>query len=385
MVHYEKLSRVKLKKHCLLLALLGFSLLLTTACSSDASAENGDKKVETEEKDERVLVESVAIERGSIESTVRSSTNLEAEEKVEVFARASNRSTELLVEEGDKIVKGQVLLRLEDDAQKIDVAKARAQVQKAEKEFARTNDLYKKELVTVQEYNDKSYNLGQRQLELDQAEQNLAYTVVIAPISGTVTQRMVNLGDMVQTGRALFEIVNFDSIVARVYLPEKNLAQLKLGQAARLSSKALLGTHFEGGVKRIAPTVDARTGTVKVTVSVDQIGALCPGMYVDVELVMAIHDDAVLIPKRALVYDNDQVFVFRVVRGADKVTAERVPVEILLTDRDFVESASGVAFGDEIVIAGHTGLKAGSEIRVLGDEDTQSKSKNSDTVEVAER
>ncbi len=219
-----------MKKKCLLLALLGFTLLLTTACSSEANAENEEKKAETEEKDERVLVESVAIERGSIEATVSSSTNLEAEEKVEVFARASNRSTELLVEEGDIIVKGQVLLRMEDDAQKIDVAKAQAQVQKAEKEFARTNDLYKKELVTVQEYNNKSYDLGQRKLELDQAERNLAYTVVKAPISGTITQRMVNLGDMVQTGRAVFEIVNFDSIVARVYLPEKNLAQLDLGQ-----------------------------------------------------------------------------------------------------------------------------------------------------------
>ncbi|MDJ0841099.1 MAG: efflux RND transporter periplasmic adaptor subunit [Acidobacteriota bacterium] len=357
------------KKRVLLLAFLVSIFCLTNACKSDVNAEDEKAEAETEEpKDERVPVELAALERGTIEAVVRSSANLEAEQQVQVFARASNRSVELLVEEGERVKKGQLLLRLEDDEQKIQLAQAQARVNKAKREFKRTNDLYKKELVTSQEYNNADYELEQAGLELQTAEQNLRYTRIEAPISGTITQRMVNLGDMVQPGTALFEITDFDSIVARVYLPEKNLALLELNQRARISAKSMEDLEYEGKIIRIAPTVDARTGTVKVTVGMDDIGKMRPGMYVDVSLVLATHEEVVLIPKRALVYDNDQVFVFRHKEENGEDLVERVLVDVLLTDRDHVEPKGGVEAGQKIVIAGHTGLKEGSKIRVLGEE-----------------
>ena len=357
-----------MKRLMLMFAAVGL-LCVLSACQTEVEVSAGSSgETEEEEKDERLPVEVAAVETGTIESVVRSSANLEAEAKVQVFAKTANRSAELLVEEGDRVERDQLLLRLEDEEQTIRLAKAKASLAKSERDFARTKDLFEKELVTSQEYNNASFDLEQAQLEVEEAEQSLRYTRVLAPISGTITQRMVNLGDMVNTGSPVFEIVDIASTVARVYLPEKHLSTLAVGQKARLTAKALGDQQHAGSVRRIAPTVDARTGTVKVTVGVDEIGNLRPGMYVDVSLVLATHEDVVLLPKRALVYDNDQIFVYRLTEDGEDLIAERVLVDVVLTDRDYVEPRGGIEHDDKIIVAGQTGLKNGSKVRLLGSE-----------------
>jgi membrane fusion protein (multidrug efflux system) len=84
-------------------------------------------------------------------------------------------------------------------------------------------------------------------------------------------------------------------------------------------------------------------------------------LYVDVALITAVHDDALLVPKRALVYDNDQVFVYRL---APERKVERLPVMPVLSNREFVEPASGLAVGDSVVIAGQAALKDGARVEL---------------------
>ncbi len=103
---------------------------------------------------------------------------------------------------------------------------------------------------------------------------------------------MVNVGDHVTLNQPLFRIVDFDSIVARIYVPEKELPALATGLDARLTAEAIGGVSFVGSVDRISPVVDPGTGTVKVTVATPRQEGLRPGMYVEVELVTAVHEDA---------------------------------------------------------------------------------------------
>jgi multidrug efflux pump subunit AcrA (membrane-fusion protein) len=89
-------------------------------------------------------------------------------------------------------------------------------------------------------------------------------------------------------------------------------------------------------------------------------------MYVEVELVTAVHPDALLVPKRALVYDNDQVFVFRLKKDADR-RVERLRVSPLLENTDFIEPEGGLESGDQLVVAGQSGLKDDGLVRLPGD------------------
>lgn len=317
-----------------------------------------------ENQDQLVRVETVQITRGPIEATLKSSTHLEAEEEVKVFARTSNRVTELLVEEGSEVAKGQVLLRLDNDIQKTAFAKAQVRFDKAREEFERQKSLYEQKLISEQAFKDAQFELRQLQLALDDARRELDYTEVRAPIAGTISRRLVKYGDLVNLNQHLFDIVDFNSIVAQIHVPEKNLPDLRLDQPARVVASSLRGQEFAGYVKRVAPIVESKSGTVKVTVGFKDVRQLRPGMYVGVELITAKRDDAILITKRALVYDGELSYVFRLLPDRK---VERVLVEPRLADKLHVEPVSGFKEGDQIVVAGQTGLKDGAKVRLPED------------------
>jgi len=348
--------------------------LVLAGCSADFKAEAGkggaDKKSETARKEKAVLVELAEVKRGMIEAILERSAPLEAEAQVEVSARTSNPAIELLVEEGDKVEKNQVLLRLESDKQKNDFDQAKSQFDKEQTDFDRQESLYGDNLISEQEYRNAKFSLTQRRLAFEEAKRQFEYTEVRAPIKGTITLRDVKVGDQVGTGRKIFEIIDFDSTVAVIHVPEQYLPQLKPDIGARLISNTLGDTVFAGYVKRISPIVEARAGTIKVTVGVKKLGALRPGMWVDVELVLDTKQEALLIPKKSIVYDNDQTFAFKL--HSDTNGVKRVKRQLVLpenADKVHIEPTDGFAVGEKVVVAGQSGLKENSRIRELGDPD----------------
>lgn len=351
----------------LFLAFGGLTLGGCNAHDTEAS-EGGPGDPAANPNDEAVPVEVAALGQGAIEEVLRFSTNLEAEESVGVYSQAARQVVDLLVEEGDRVARGQVLLRLQDDEQRNELARVQGQLTKARREYERQQNLWKEKLIPEQAFNDATYEMEQLELAIEEAERQLSYTVVKAPISGVVTERHVNLGDQVTVNQHLFDLVDFDSLVARVYVPEKELAKLADGMEARIAAPSLGGAAYRGVVKRLAPIVDPRSGTVKVTVAIPDWRGLRPGLYVDVALVTDTRDDALLVPKRALVYDQDQTYVYRVVEGegAEPTQVERVRVEPALENAEAVQPAGAeLSPGDRLVIAGQAGLKDGTAVRVL--------------------
>jgi membrane fusion protein (multidrug efflux system) len=346
------------------------AVVASWGCTVGCSVGNSDAKTfdqgakDEKRKEEAVPVEVAALGHGEIEAVLRLSSNLEAEGEVQVFAEAPRRVTELLVEEGTPVAKGRILIQLQDEEQKSAVAKAEIELKESERDFERAKELYEQKLVTEETYTEAGYKVERNRLALADARRELGYTQVRAPIAGIVTERLVNLGDQVTVNQPLFRIVDFDSIVARIYVPEKDMARLAVGQPARLKADALGGKVFTGSIDRISPIVDPATGTVKVTVATPRQEGLRPGMYVDVELVTAVHDAALLVPKRALVYDNDQIYVFRL---KEERRVERLRVAPLLENTDFIEPAGGLETGDQLVVAGQSGLKDNGLVRLPGD------------------
>jgi len=348
---------------------LAAGLVVGSGCVRLAGGEKDEAKgfgEGGEKKEEAVLVDTVTLSRGPVEAVLRLSSNLEAERAVTVFSQAPRLVRELLVEEGRSVFRGDVLLRLQDDEQRLALRKAESRYHQAREEFERQQKLFKQQLAPEQVFIDARHSMDQAEMALDEARQALSYTEVRAPITGVVTERLVNLGDSVTINQALFKIVDFDSIIARIYVPEKDLRRLDVGQPARIIAAALGETPFAGRVLRISPVVDPKTGTVKVTVAVPNQPGLRPGLFVDVELITDVHPEALLIPKRALVYDNDRIFTFRI---DEEHRARRCEVEILLEDSENVEPVEGFSTGDILVVAGQAGLKDGTLIRLPGEKE----------------
>ena len=349
---------------------LGAAILLflpfVAGCAFDSGVANEPPTADTASPadDDAIPVAALPMFRGRIESVLRFSTNLEAESRVDVLSEAERHVTELLVEEGDTVRAGQTLLLLEDEAQRTALRRVESQLDRSRLEYERQKRLFEQDLISEQAYNQARYDTEQLELALEDAERELSYATVLAPISGVVTERLVNVGDHVETHAKLFQIVDFDSIVARVFVPERQLPGLFVGQPARVLAQSLDGSR-QARVERISPVVDPRSGTVKVTLDIPGNQGLLPGMYVEVDLVAAVEDDALLAPKRALVYDQEQVFVFRVVENAEGPRAERLLVSILIESEDVVQLAGDLAEGQRLIVAGQAGLKDGARVRLL--------------------
>lgn len=341
---------------------LALLLALALGCQGSAGAYDKKKAAEAEVVEQPSPVVVGTVERGAITATISAASTIEAERQVTVNAESTGRLVDLTVEEGDKVKAGQVLARIRFDAQANSLLRANTSLAKAQADFERIEQLYMEKVVGQEEYLKARNALDVAELDLRDRAREMKNTKVTAPFAGTVTQRMVTEGGFVSNGAQLLQVTDFDTLVARVFVPEKELDRVRVGQDALVVGKAAKGRKGTGKVLRISPTVDAGTGTIKMTIALpaELAGAhgFLPGMYAEVTLTVDHREGVALVPKGAVVHDEEQTYVF-VPEGEQ---ARRVRVELGLQDAERVEIVKGVAPGEPVIVAGHTGLKDGAKI-----------------------
>ena len=349
------------------LAFVLLSTVVVVGCQASAGGFDRKKDGKEEVKEAPTPVVVGAVERGSIVSTISAASTIEAERQVTIHAESTGRLVDLTVEEGDSVKKGQILARIRFDAQTNSLLRANTSLEKARVDFDRAERLFNDKVIGQEEYLKAQNALEIAQLDLSDRSREMRNTKVTAPFDGTITQRKVTAGAFVNNGAELLTIVDFRTLVARVFVPEKQLDRIQVGQEAEVVGKAARGRKGAGKILRIAPTIDATTGTVKVTVSMPPalVGpqAFLPGMYAEVTLRTDSRSDVALVPKSAVIRDEEQTYLFTV--SGDLATgfiAKRVRVETGLTDPERIEVVKGLAVGDAVITAGQTGLKDGAKV-----------------------
>ncbi len=314
------------------------------------------------------------LKKGPIEATISAASTIEAELSVTVHAEATGRILELEVEEGDVVEEGDLLAKVKKDTQATGLERANVNYEKAQADLERVQRLFDKGIASKEELDNAKNAARTAKIDRKDRRRDISDTTVKAPFGGTVTERLISQGSFVSNGEQLFSITGFETLVARVYVPEKELDRIRVGQDADIEGKAAKGRHGVGTVKRIAPIVDATTGTVKVTVSLPPELAggttgFLPGMYAEVTLTTDRHEDALLVAKPALVQEEERTFAFVV----DGDRARKRMVELGLSNEYFAEVLSGLSEGDQVIVAGQTGLKDGALIELLDLDDPAAK------------
>ena len=229
-------------------------------------------------------------------------------------------------------------------------------------EFARFEALEEKNLISVEEFETARLSLKQSELQWKQAKLNLDYTTVRSPINGVVGERLVRLGDRIQTSSRLFVVSNPREKVVKLFVPQDELPKCYLNQAAFISTDVLPEADFKGWVKRISPIVDPTSGTFKVTAGVrDPDNLLRPGMFVRVQLIVDIRENTLLIPKAALIYENEKTYFFVV----NDDTVSRLELKKGFEDAEKVEVLNTVSDTSKVVVVGQSGLKQGNTIKIV--------------------
>jgi RND family efflux transporter MFP subunit len=197
--------------------------------------------------------------------------------------------------------------------------------------------------------------------EIAKVEYHIEEARVIAPFAGTIVERLVDLGQSVTPTDSIFRLASFSPIYADVFLSEVESRAVKPGQLASIQLD-IGATAVEGRIVRISPVVDDETGTVKVTAEIQSPTAqFRPGAFVRVSINTDTVDDAVLIPKAAVVERDGETFVF----VTEDETAHRIVVQLGYENGASVEVRSGINSGDLVVVAGQGALSEGDKVELI--------------------
>ena len=354
--------------------------------------------------EEAIPVEIVEAKEGPISSHLTSTANLRALRDVVLVTQSDGVVKRVLAEEGDFVEKGQILCLLDNSelliklklteqklAQarlqlekakirgqkaKVQIENTKAELQRKEAAFAeklvseeevatlryRIDELEHDERVAASEVRESTHRVEELEAEIEQVKLEISRTRIMAPFSGYITQRTVQLGQTVRRGNldSLFRLGAFSPLYADVHLSELDVHRVRPGQTSTVTLDSEGSGSVRGRVVRVSPVIDDSTGTIKVTVELTPSkNAFRPGSFVRVDIETDSRLDAVLIPKRAVLEEDGENFVF-VAQGA---TAHRRKVELgYETDRK-IEVRDGVSVGDRVVVAGQGNLKEGATIQ----------------------
>jgi membrane fusion protein (multidrug efflux system) len=371
---------------------LALSIALLAGCGG---AEGPDKNAAAQAA--AIPVEVAPASHQAVTANYSGTATLEAVGDAQVVAKASGIILKILVEEGMRVEKGQLLAQLDDDAARNKDVQAEATLKKAQAAFDKSEKGIAKSLIPRADFDRDKFDLETQHAVVEGAKIDLSYTRILAPISGVIAKRSVKTGNLVTVNQTLFQIVDMDPLQAVLNVPERDLGTLKPGQPVRLKVDALPDSDFTGTVARVAPVVDATSGTFRATCEFrDTTKTLKPGMFGRIDVVYDQRHDALVVPRSALVEEDGESAVFVIEpappkkvddkdkakdarpagKAGEAVAAEKKPdvplfvakrrvVKTGYSESDRVEVRDGLKDGDRVITIGRNAVRDGTEVTVL--------------------
>lgn len=182
---------------------------------------------------------------------ISASGTIEAVE-IQVSSRVSGKIISLMADEGDNISKGEVLVKIDaqDISSQYDEAKSLAEF--ASSEYDRMDSLYRQAMASRQQYDSARTQRERTQAALAAAKDRLDNAQIKSPVTGTVLVKAVEEGELVSVGSTVMTVADLRSLELKVYIPEKQIGKISLGQPANISVDSFPGQTFEGKVKYIS-------------------------------------------------------------------------------------------------------------------------------------
>ena len=326
----------------------------------------GEASVVAADKATPVPVEVSVPARADIYATYHATTTIGSEGDAPVLARVPGEVVELLAEEGDWVEQGQVLARLDGERLRLEVLSAKADLDLARGEYERYVDLNMRGLVSKSMFDGLRFELEGLESTYKLKKLNYNYSRIRATISGFVSTRKVKLGQSIAVNEEAFHITDTNQLVAYLQIPQTELEKFAAGNVATLEVDSMPGHKYAATIARISPTIDTRNGTFRATALIDNdLEELAPGMFARFTIAYEKHAEALVIPLRAVVEEDEQTSVYIVSNG--EVMRRQIETGIEFDDQ--VEVLSGLAGDEQIVVVGQSSLRDGS--KVLARLDTQ--------------
>ena len=320
---------------------------------------------------------------GSLSDGVPITGLLRPLQSIDMHARIEGDLTGVYVREGQHVQQGQLLAQFEAVAQQSAAASARAgqsaakaDLSQAEWNFKQSSDLFHAGAISEADYrvSQQAVDAARARLAATDAalqEANLAArdTKVVAPISGVIDKKLVDIGEHIAKGASIFTLVRSQTLELAATVPERRASSIKIGQKVSFAAQ---GLSFTGKVARVSPTIDPNTRSITVYVDVDNPdGALKGNSLATGDVIASTVNNVLLVPTSALhqTADSGKTYVYRVNTG----TVEQVFVNLgIVNDQAaLAQIISGLKVGDQVVVGNVGTLAPGTQIQIIGGDRAQ--------------
>jgi len=351
-------------------------LMLLTGCSDRSRPEARAVQLSTLDRAASAYpVELAEVRQEEVVEWIRAIGSVRADQRVNLSAEVGGRLAEIAVEVGDRVEKGALLARLDDERLRIgrdlaraEVEMARANLKKSKRDAQRQVNLYEDRVTS--EYSldqaDLKAQIDAGQLKVTQArlaaaERDLADASITSPVDGEITRKHVEVGEFVEAGTPLFDIAKIDCVKVVVHVSELEITRLQKGQDAEISVDGHPGIVFRGTVNTISAQADLQTRAFPVEILVinDRAEKLLPGFVGRVRVRGRTFEDAISLPEEVIVQRDGHPVVF--VATGD--TASARAIETGFADRGRVLVTKGLKLGDRVIVTGQQSLRDGDRIQ----------------------
>lgn len=325
------------------------------------------------------LVEVTRARTQTVRDDVQSVGNLLSRQSTTLRPQTSGRVVSLHFKDGQQVRKGQVLLQLDDQLERAQLAQVEAELALVQAQFERSRELVSKGFISQAALDESAANLKVTQARRSLAQTQLQRLRIVAPFDATAGIANVNVGDYLREGDAVVQLQDMAVLYVDFRLPERLSAAVKTGQTIELVFDAWPQERFAATVIAIDPLIDAQGRSIALRASLpNDHQRLRPGMFARVNLILAERNHVVMVPEQALLPDAQGAAVIRLTpwdaadAGKDPsqlpenavYKSERVPVLLGLREPGLVEVTSGLEAGDVVMTAGQHRVNR-SDQRVL--------------------
>lgn len=314
-------------------------------------------------------VEVAKVELARLVDDTRAVGSLRSRRGVVLRPEVSGRITQLNFTDGQRVRKGQVLVRFDDQLPQAQIQQSQAELSIAQANHKRNQELVAQNFISQRSVDESAANLQVAQAKLALARATAARLKIIAPFDGIAGIRQVNVGDYLKDGADIVNIEDIDALYVDFRLPERYQSKVRRGQAAQLDIDALPGQTYTAQIQAIDPLIDASGRSVGIRGCIDNRALqLRPGMFARVNTVFGVRDNASVIPEEAIVPQSGKQFVIKLLDGPSDATrkTQRVEVKVGLRSPGKVEILEGLAPGDTVVRTGQQRIqKDGTVVTVV--------------------
>jgi RND family efflux transporter MFP subunit len=342
-----------------------------------------------------MTVEVAPVKRADMATEVTVVGNLVGAQTVEAGPKVAGRLETVSVRLGDRVTRGQTIAKVEDrelqeqvkqamasyDVSQATIRQREADLRLAQTNLDRSRNLYDRQLIPKQTFDDTDARyqaavaqldlaraqFAQAQARLDELKINLQNTVITSPVSGFVGKRVLDPGGWVTPNTPFISVVDIAIVRLVANIVEKDIRRMVSGLPASVEVDAYPGEKFVGKVAHVAPVLDpaTRTGQIEVEIANPSF-RLKPGMYAKVSFTVDKKDNTLVIPTSALVDLGGNKGVFMASRSEQGQVANFKKIDIGIVSQVLAEVTSGLSEGDSVVTTGAAALREGDRILLPG-------------------